>query len=626
MMAASDPSSASAEIKECRKALAANDSAEAVVKRLRAIEADVQADPSLRGQWLLAKGIATNRMRLRSEALGDLNEAADIFIQLGDALNLAEAKRQVAVAHAWCGEGREAGLALLRSLSECVAARDLTGAAMAMIEAGRLEIEMGRPQAAAPLFERALQLDGATVPDVERHRAEVNLLQAMVDQARGNTSLIGAAEQFYQKIAPGLANSTERLRHLAALEAVRCATLQGNFELARRGLEAAHAALPKDPDCFEAVEVGEVEAELLLAQGKFADADKKLDSVIACFVEQDLAGREVKARLLRAKALEALGRPDEAERNLSEALRRAVVRGLIGHADQVRAALAAGGGSENMTAMDSLAGPAVQDLNRRFVRRKPLGKGGQGAVFRAYDIELGGEVALKRVNLAALYDTSQREIAIETARTEVAAASRINHPGVARIRGLIVEPGGDATLIEDLIEGPTLRGLMEEGKVAADKGLDVIKKVAFALSAIHAAKIVHCDMKPENIVFAASGQPVIIDFGIALLDSEHRAHGGTPAYMAPEQGRRGRIDPRTDLFALGVMGLELFGIRPALGRRYWLHDDGITAALRTAGVNQPAIDLLHSLVAPWQWFRPASAAEVSQIIVDATRVQRRANA
>lgn len=626
-MSTSDPAlSAAAELKSCREALVANASPEGVVKRLRAIEADVRADPPLRAHWLLVKGIATNRMRLRGEALGDLGEAADIFFELGDAAHLAEAKRQAAVAHAWCGEGREAGLALLRALSESVAGKDPTGAAMAIIEAGRLEIEMGRPQAAAPLFERALQIDGAVLPDVERRRAEVNQLQAMVDQARSDRSLLANAQQFLNKITPALAASTPRLRHLAALEESRCASLQENFDEARRILEAARMQLPQDPEAFEAVEVAEVEAELLAAQGRFGEAEKKIETVIACFVDQDLAGREVKARLLRARALEALGRNEEAERNLSQALRRAVIRGLIGHADQVRAALAASGGSENMTALDTLAGPAAQDLNRRFVRRKPLGKGGQGSVFRAYDIELGGEVALKKVDLAALYDTSQREVAIETVRTEVAAASRINHPGVARIRGLIVEAGGDATLIEDLIEGPTLRNVIEEGKIPADKGLDLIKKIAFALSAIHAANIVHCDMKPENIVFAGPAQPVIIDFGIALLDSGHRVRGGTPAYMSPEQRKGGRIGPRTDLFSLGVMGLELFGIKPSLGQKFWLHDDGITSALRAAGVNQPCVDLLHRLVAPLQWLRPASAAEVSQIIIDATRAQRRVNA
>ncbi|HEY1735096.1 MAG TPA: hypothetical protein VGG12_00475, partial [Methylovirgula sp.] len=163
-----------AEIKACREALVENARAEDVVARLRAIESAVRADPALYGQWLLAKGIAGNRMRLRGEALGDLNEAADIFSQQGDSAHLAEAKREAAVAHAWCGEGREAGLALLHAMAESVAAKDMTGAALAAIEAGRLEIEMGRPQFAAPLFDKALSIEGALLPDVQRRRMEVN--------------------------------------------------------------------------------------------------------------------------------------------------------------------------------------------------------------------------------------------------------------------------------------------------------------------------------------------------------------------------------------------------------------------------------------------------------------------
>ncbi|HEY1736094.1 MAG TPA: serine/threonine-protein kinase, partial [Methylovirgula sp.] len=601
-----------------------NARAEDVVARLRAIESAVRADPALYGQWLLAKGIAGNRMRLRGEALGDLNEAADIFSQQGDSAHLAEAKREAAVAHAWCGEGREAGLALLRAMAESVAAKDMTGAALAAIEAGRLEIEMGRPQFAAPLFDKALSIEGALLPDVQRRRMEVNQLQALVEQARDTHQLLESAQAFRNKISADMASANARLRFLCALEDIRYAILQNQFEDAHRRLDATRALMPGDPDAFEAVELAEVEAELALAERDFKTADEKVKDVVACFVDQDLAGREVKARLLWAKALAALNRHDEAERNLSQALRRAVIRGLIGHADQVRAALAESGGSENMSAMDQLsATPAAQDLSRRFVRRKTLGKGGQGSVFTAYDIELGGEVALKRVNLAALYDPSQREFAIETARTEVAAASRIEHPGVARIRGLIIEGGGDAWLIEDLVEGPTLRNLMGGGAMPPGKGLDIVKKVAFALSAIHAAKIVHCDMKPENIVFAGPTQPVIIDFGIALLDKAHRSRAGTPAYMAPEQKRGRRIGPRTDLFALGVMALEMFGVKPMLGRDFWLHDNGIRDTLLKVGLNEPCVDLLHGLVAPVQFLRPASAADVSQAIVDATRVQRR---
>lgn len=630
MTQTSDPvSTPLSEIQQCRTALQGDGSAEDVIKKLRAIEAQARSDPALYGQWLLAKGIAVNRMGLRGESLGDLNEAADVFARLGDAGHLAEAKRLAAIAHSWCGEGREAGLDLLRAMTESIAAKDMNGAAMAAIEAGRLEIEMGRPQFAAPLFEKALATDGAALADGERRRTEINQLQAIVEQAHRNAALIATALAFCQKIEPDVMAAKPRLRLLMALEKSRCAYMQKKFDEARGHLETARGILqqeilPKDPNCFEPSEIDEVEAELALAESKYQEADEKLKSVVACFVERDLAGREVKVRLLWAKALSALGRQDEAERNLSKALRRAVIRGLIGHADQVRTALAESGGSENMTALDSLAAsPAAQDLSRRFVRRKALGKGGQASVYRAYDIELGGEVAMKRVNLGTNYDPSQREFAIETARTEIAAASRIEHPGVARIRGLIVESGGDAWLIEDLIDGPTLRSLMQAGSLTADQALDTIKKVAFALSAIHAAKVVHCDIKPDNIVFAGPAQPVIIDFGIAAIDPGRRIHAGTPDYMAPEQKWGRRVTPRTDLYELGVMSLQMFGVQPELGRKFWLQDDGIKDKLYSAGLNEPCIDLLRSMVQPLRLMRPASAADVAQTIIDATRVQHR---
>ncbi len=341
-------------IKACRAALAANEPEDKVAKRLRAIEAKVRPDRALYAQWLIAMGIATNRLSLRGEALGDLNEAADIFAQLNDGTHAAEAKREAAVVHAWSGEGREAGLALLRALAESIAAKDMTGAALALFDAGRLELEMGRPQAAAPLFDRGLRIEGADPPIIQRRRAEVGQLQALVEQARTDARMIDKALQFRQAIAPDLASATKRLHLLVAIEEIRCAYLQGRFAEAHQRVEAARLLLPDEPDVFDAVELAEVEAELALAEGDFKEADAKIAAVIACFVDRDLAGREVKARLLWAKALDALGRHEEAERNLSKALRRAVMRGLIGHADQVRAAFAACGGSENMTALDEL--------------------------------------------------------------------------------------------------------------------------------------------------------------------------------------------------------------------------------------------------------------------------------
>jgi len=605
------------DVEAARADLAANAPAEQVVARLRAMEALTHADPALRGQWLVARGIAANRLGLRGEALGDLCEACDIFERLNDGARLAEAKRMLALAHAWRGEGREAGLALLRAIAESLAAHDPTGSALALIEAGRLELEMGRPAAAAPLFERGL-LIGGDVPATESRRAAINRLQALVAAGR-----IGEARRHYEAIEADLASAPPRLRFLAAIEQARWRRAEGRLDEARLCVEEARRLAPGGEGDFEAVELAEAEAEIALAQCDFALAATRIEPVIARYADDDLAGREVKARLLRASALEGLGRRDEAEQTLAAGLRRAVARGLIGHADGVRSRLAALGASEGAWAAESAPqGAFAQDPARRFVRRRPLGTGGQGNVFRAYDIELGGEVALKRFSLGTLYDTARREQVIASARTEVLAASRIDHPGVARVRGLIVEPGGDATLIEDMVDGPTLRGLMSQPLDVA-RALDLSARIAFALAAVHAAGIVHCDIKPENVVLAAAGRPVIIDFGVALLDPECRTRGGTSAYMAPEQTRGGGVDARTDLFAFGVMAQEMLGLEPQAVRRFRPLSDAAAAALVAAGVEPQAARLLRRTVAPMKWLRPSSATAVGHALADAAAATRR---
>ncbi|WP_374544782.1 protein kinase [Rhodoblastus sp.] len=601
-------------IDACRADLAANSPAAEVLARLRAIETQTAADIALRAKWLIATGIAANRLGLRGEALGDLNEAADLFSQLNENERVAEAKREAAVAHGWRGEGREAGLALLRAVAECLAKKDLTGAALALIEAGRLELEMGRPRAAAPLFDRALKIENANLPALQRRRTEINQAQALVA-----CGLIDEALRFLAAIGPGLAAASPRLRLLAALEEARCASAQGRQQDAHSRIEAARVLAPETPESFEAVELAEVEAELALAERDFATADTLLRSAIARFADDDLAGREVKAQICRASALDGLGRPDEAELALAAALRRAVARGLIGHADQARSALAARGASENGADAGADLAPPAQDLTRRFVRRRPLGAGGQGSVTRAYDIELGGEVALKRVSLAQIYDTTQRDNLLTAVRSEVRAASRIDHPGVARVRGLIVEPGGDATLIEDLIDGPNLRSLLQ-APLQAGRALDLAARIAFALAAVHAARIVHCDLKPENIVMPGPTNPVIVDFGVALLVPGGISRSGTPRYMAPEQKNGWRVDARTDLYALGVIAFELLGIAPDVARTAWRGDASVAKTLQSAGVGAPCARLLRRLVMPVRWLRPGSASQVGRIFDDAARM------
>ena len=310
----------------------------------------------------------------------------------------------------------------------------------------------------------------------------------------------------------------------------------------RETLAAAAAALdraalhaPESIEAFERVEIAEAQAEFALARGDAANAAALLAPIIARYADDDLAAREVRARLVQARALEALGRADEAARTLGAALRRALARSLTGYADQVRSRLMADYGGPGRIA----EAPALAEMDpaQRFVRQRPLGSGAFGKVSRAYDLELGIEVAIKRAARGENYNPALRDQLLEAARTEMTAAARLDHPGIARVFGVLAVQGGDTLVIEEFVEGQTLRQAMETG-LDRTRSLTLLSRIAFALAAVHAAGLIHRDLKPDNVILRGNDAPVLIDFGVALLAGErHQPGTGTPAYMAPEQAR-----------------------------------------------------------------------------------------
>ncbi len=442
-------------LETCLADLADNKPADAVLVRLRAIEPSLPGDAIVRANFLRARAIATNRLGFAGEALGDLHEARRLLEGGAHRQELAAVFQAIATVYSWRGESREAALTLLRVVAE--ASGDAPGFALALIEGGRLQMEIGRPADAHALLTRALELGGTSLPKREFQRAWVNRLQASVAAGeidRARAQLAGIAEALAQ--APG------RLFLLAHLEASRVAVQSGDFAAAAAALDAARTFAPGGDDAFERIEITEAEAELALARGETGKAAALLGEVIARYADDDLAAREVRARLIHAKALEALNRTSEAERTLAAALRRrALARGLSGYADAVRSRLMTGHGGARIA--DVPATGMEVDPARRFVRQRALGAGAFGKVFRAYDLELGIEVAIKRASRGTHHDPAIREQLLQAARTEIAAASRLDHPGIARVYGLLGAEGGDTLVIEEYVEGPTLREAMESG-------------------------------------------------------------------------------------------------------------------------------------------------------------------
>lgn len=188
-----------------------------------------------------------------------------------------------------------------------------------------------------------------------------------------------------------------------------------------------------------------------------------------------------------------------------------------------------------------------------------IGAGGMGDVYRARDVRLQRDVALKVFDRLAVPDVLARLDA------EARLASRLNHPGIVTIYG-VGEDDRLAYIAMELVEGRTLRSVIGEGPLAPARVLDVAEQLADAMAVAHAAGIAHRDLKPENVVMSVDGRIRILDFGIASAPgisgwgSENAGPApvvGTVGYMAPEQARGDRVGPPADQFAFAVICHEM---------------------------------------------------------------------
>jgi len=202
----------------------------------------------------------------------------------------------------------------------------------------------------------------------------------------------------------------------------------------------------------------------------------------------------------------------------------------------------------------------------RYELQEPIGEGAMATVYRALDRELNRPVAVK-----VLKDLSAG--LRERLKREALAIARLAHPNVVTLYD-VGEQGGRMYLVMELVRGRPFDQAIETGRLSLRAAVELIEKVARGVQHAHEHGIVHRDLKPGNILVREDGEPKVVDFGLARVETEGSltatgASVGTPHYMAPEQvrGDPGSVGPRSDVYALGAVLYEaMAGRRPHAGR------------------------------------------------------------
>ncbi|HEV2780347.1 MAG TPA: serine/threonine-protein kinase [Actinophytocola sp.] len=223
-----------------------------------------------------------------------------------------------------------------------------------------------------------------------------------------------------------------------------------------------------------------------------------------------------------------------------------------------------------------------QLLADRYRLARRIAVGGMGEVWEAADTRLDRRVAVKVLKPELCGDAEF----LHRFRTEARTTASLNHPGIAAVHdygetaAVVDGPKDTAYLVMELVEGEPLAAILaREGRIAADRTLDILEQAGNALQAAHERGFVHRDVKPGNILIAPTGQVKLTDFGIAkAADAAPVTRSGmvmgTAHYIAPEQALGHEAEPASDVYSLAVVGYECLA-----GRRPFLSENAVTVAM-----------------------------------------------
>jgi serine/threonine protein kinase/Tol biopolymer transport system component len=232
-----------------------------------------------------------------------------------------------------------------------------------------------------------------------------------------------------------------------------------------------------------------------------------------------------------------------------------------------------------------------------------IGSGGMGAVYRARDPRLNRDVAIKVLTRAAGDADRQRRFT-----EEAQAASALNHPNIVTVYDVGVQDG-IPYIVSELVDGESVRQRLAKGPLPVREVLDFAVQIADGLAAAHNARIVHRDVKPENVMVTRNAHVKVLDFGLALVGAQDglsdlgatQTHTGiivgTVPYMSPEQARGATVDHRTDQFSLGLTLYEML-----TGQRAFRRDSSAqTLSAIIEDEPEPIARLNPRVPAPLRW-------------------------
>ncbi|KOX11949.1 serine/threonine-protein kinase [Nocardiopsis sp. NRRL B-16309] len=225
-------------------------------------------------------------------------------------------------------------------------------------------------------------------------------------------------------------------------------------------------------------------------------------------------------------------------------------------------------------------------LKGRYQLVSEIARGGVGTVWRATDLVIDREVAVKELRLPADLSRAEREALLQRTTREARVAGRLTHPSLVTVLD-VVDEDDRPWIVMELVEASTLEELLRVSPLPYQRVAEIGLQLIDALKVAHAEGIVHRDVKPDNVMISPQGRVVLTDFGLAAWNGESALSEsgriiGSPAYIPPERAKAGPVGPESDLWSLGATLYAAVEGHPPYDRK------GYIKILRQEQLDEPA--------------------------------------